>query len=368
MEVEQAQPAGQHPQQGDEYASPALPAHHGQFGAGYPLGEMSEGDSIPGGPKLHRTPVTVRTATQPRSARGTPHSSNPRSVHSGPQQHLLQPHATPGTYGTRGSHRLARTPGSMRPAAAAYPVESGLTGGNQVRCLLLLHRCCCHIAAVCHFAEAVPSLLLPPCCCCSSAAAVSGVLQCNVSALVCLHHTSHTAACLCVCAVLLTDPGRPQAGPHSPGPHPRHWLPAGPGFSCGAAPTRQRPRRALCCWPRLSFGGAVPWERSGAAPWWNDAAACAAAHDVSGALRARSGCLVSVLSDWTQVAPPSSLPLLSAFCSAPALCPLSSLHQPTKHFLWPWPWPSCSSCPSDPAPVLYCTAAGLCQAGRGPVP
>jgi hypothetical protein len=75
--------------------------------------------SIPGGPKLARTPVTGRAASQPRSARGTPHS-NVRSMRSqqGQQYQQYHQHVTPGTHGT---HRLGRTPGSQRPAPATYP-------------------------------------------------------------------------------------------------------------------------------------------------------------------------------------------------------------------------------------------------------
>ena len=92
------------------------------------MGERSAGGamSIPGGPKLARTPVTGRAASQPRSSRGTPHS-NVRSMRSQQGQQYHQ-HVTPGTHGT---HRLGRTPASQRPAPATYP-EVDLTADHGV--------------------------------------------------------------------------------------------------------------------------------------------------------------------------------------------------------------------------------------------
>lgn len=112
---------------GGEYASPVPHA-----GAAYSLEEVPGSAGIPGGPKLARTPVPARTGSQPpRSAHGTPHSQA-RSLRSGlaPTQQLGFAHATPGTHGT---HRLARTPGTGHPsAAAAYPLDADLTADNQI--------------------------------------------------------------------------------------------------------------------------------------------------------------------------------------------------------------------------------------------
>ena len=94
----------------------------------------SGGGAIPGGPKLHRTPVPVPPASQPRSLHSTPHS-HARSLRSQPLSAAMAAaghHATPATHGTHGTHRLARTPGSVRPAAAAYPIDADMTADHQV--------------------------------------------------------------------------------------------------------------------------------------------------------------------------------------------------------------------------------------------
>ena len=102
---------------------------------GYPLDEAvpGSGGAIPGGPKLHRTPVPVRSASQPRSLHGTPHS-NPHSLRSQPRsaaQAAAAQHATPATHGMHGTHRLARTPVSVHPAVA-YPLDAVMAADDQV--------------------------------------------------------------------------------------------------------------------------------------------------------------------------------------------------------------------------------------------
>ncbi|KAL4430905.1 hypothetical protein ABPG75_006161 [Micractinium tetrahymenae] len=113
-------------EQAGGYASPALAPGGADFGTGYPIDHAASGDAIPGGPKLARTPVTARPASQPRPAAQATPLSNARSLRS--QQQLHQ-HVTPGTHGT---HRLARTPASGWPPAAAYPVEADVAAGNVI--------------------------------------------------------------------------------------------------------------------------------------------------------------------------------------------------------------------------------------------
>lgn len=172
------------------------------FPSGYPLDDVvpGSGGAIPGGPKLHRTPVPVRSASQPRSVQGTPHS-NAHSLRSQPRSAAMAAalqHATPATHGTHGTHRLARTPGSVRPAAVAYPIDADVTADSQVG----FEVACCEPHSSVRYATSCAWLwgtMHPP-------------------------HMHPPAHCLFV-----ADPRRAQAGPHTNGPHPRHRrLPARP--------------------------------------------------------------------------------------------------------------------------------------------
>jgi hypothetical protein len=81
---------------------------------GYPLDFHEQVPVIPGGPRIHRTPVLVRPATSQRT-QGTPHS-----VHS---MRSLPQNATPA------SRRQATTPASAARPASSYPIPQDDTMG-----------------------------------------------------------------------------------------------------------------------------------------------------------------------------------------------------------------------------------------------
>ena len=242
---------------------------------------------IPGGPKLHRTPVPGRSASQaPRSVHGTP-LSNARSLRSGQaaaaQHQLAYYQATPGSHGgPHGTHRLARTPGSVRFAAAAYPMDADVTADSQVGSGRVEGGWWVVMAAA-GFRH-----------CVSGAARLRPARSWGQEA-VALRSGTHSPGC----TALSADPWRSQAGTHPHGPHPRHRWPAGSAWlCCGAALSRLRPRRALCGSARQRVPAALPRLCCGSAPRWADAPVRAAAHDIPG------WCTSRELAGWFPVAKP----------------------------------------------------------------